>query len=74
MALQRSTATDKNIVDRTKAHRNSDVARAVRRTRDRRAPRQQRLQGWLGGVAAVRWRARETRATVHVHPALGRDF
>jgi two-component system cell cycle sensor histidine kinase PleC len=26
---------DKNIVDRTKAHRNSDVARAVRKTRDR---------------------------------------
>lgn len=37
MALQRSNATDKNIVDRTKAHRNSDVARAVRRTRDRLA-------------------------------------
>jgi two-component system cell cycle sensor histidine kinase PleC len=35
MALQRSTIADKNIVDRTKAHRNSDVARAVRRTRDR---------------------------------------
>ena len=34
MALQRSTTADKNIVDRTKAHRNSDVSRAVRRTRD----------------------------------------
>ena len=37
MALQRSQVADKNIVDRTKAHRNSDVARAVRRTRDRLA-------------------------------------
>ncbi|MCB1453202.1 MAG: HAMP domain-containing histidine kinase [Rhizobiaceae bacterium] len=37
MALQRSQMADKNIVDRTKAHRNSDVARAVRRTRDRLA-------------------------------------
>lgn len=37
MALQRSQIADKNIVDRTKAHRNSDVARAVRRTRDRLA-------------------------------------
>ncbi|HTV71511.1 MAG TPA: HAMP domain-containing sensor histidine kinase [Rhizobiaceae bacterium] len=35
MALQRSTTADKNIVDRRKAHRNTDVARAVRRTRDR---------------------------------------
>ena len=35
MALQRSTIADKNIVDRTKAHRNTDVARAVQRTRDR---------------------------------------
>jgi two-component system cell cycle sensor histidine kinase PleC len=35
MALLRSSLADKNIVDRTKAHRNSDVARAVRRTRDR---------------------------------------
>ena len=35
MALQPSTTVDKNIVDRTKARRNSDVARAVRRTRDR---------------------------------------
>ncbi|MBX3578170.1 MAG: HAMP domain-containing histidine kinase [Rhizobiaceae bacterium] len=37
MALHRSNTADKNIVDRTKAHRNSDVARAVRRTRDRLA-------------------------------------
>jgi two-component system cell cycle sensor histidine kinase PleC len=37
MALQRSQTADKNIVDRTKAHRNTDVARAVRRTRDRLA-------------------------------------
>ncbi len=37
MALRRSQTADKNIVDRTKAHRNSDVARAVRRTRDRLA-------------------------------------
>src|SRR5262245_8795370 len=35
MALLRSSMADKNIVDRTKAHRNSDVARAVRKTRDR---------------------------------------
>ena len=35
MALQRSTIADKNVVDRTKTHRNTDVARAVRRTRDR---------------------------------------
>jgi two-component system cell cycle sensor histidine kinase PleC len=35
MALQPSATADKNIVDRTKAHRNSDVAKAVRRTRDR---------------------------------------
>ena len=37
MALLRSQTADKNIVDRTRAHRNSDVARAVRRTRDRLA-------------------------------------
>ena len=35
MALLRSSLADKNIVDRTKAHRNRDVARAVRKTRDR---------------------------------------
>jgi two-component system cell cycle sensor histidine kinase PleC len=35
MAFLRSTIADKNIVDRTKAHRNSDVVRAVRRTRDK---------------------------------------
>ena len=35
MALQPSATADKNIVDRTKAHRNSDVSKAVRRTRDR---------------------------------------
>lgn len=35
MALLRSSLADKNIVDRTKAHRNSDVARAIRKTRDR---------------------------------------
>jgi two-component system cell cycle sensor histidine kinase PleC len=35
MPLQASTMADKNIVDRTKASRNSDVARTVRRTRDR---------------------------------------
>ncbi|MBX3530837.1 MAG: HAMP domain-containing histidine kinase [Rhizobiaceae bacterium] len=40
MALQRSQTADKNIVDRTKAHRNSDVARAVRRTRDRLSQRE----------------------------------
>ncbi|SMH47297.1 sensor histidine kinase [Mesorhizobium australicum] len=37
MALNRSTTADKNIVDRTKAHRNSEVARAVRKTRDQLA-------------------------------------
>src|SRR3954454_18325618 len=35
MPLQRSTTADKFIVDRRKPHRNSDVARAVRKTRDR---------------------------------------
>ena len=35
MALLRSSIADKNIVDRTRARRNTDVARAVRRTRDR---------------------------------------
>ena len=35
MPLLSSTTADKNIVDRSKPHRNSDVARAVRRTRDR---------------------------------------
>lgn len=35
MALQRSNIADKNIVDRTRANRNSDVARAVQRTRDK---------------------------------------
>lgn len=40
MALQRSQTADKNIVDRTKAHRNSDVARAVKRTRDRLSQRE----------------------------------
>lgn len=37
MALQRSDTADKFIVDRRKTHRNSDVARAVRKTRDRLA-------------------------------------
>jgi two-component system, cell cycle sensor histidine kinase PleC len=40
MALQRSQTADKIIVDRTKAHRNSDVAKAVRRTRDRLSQRE----------------------------------
>ena len=35
MPLQRSTTADKFIVDRRKPHRNSDVSRALRRTRDR---------------------------------------
>src|SRR3954469_5193621 len=35
MALLRSSSADKNIVDRRRPHRNSDVARAVRKTRDR---------------------------------------
>lgn len=39
MALLRSDIADKFIVDRTKRRRNSDVARAVRRTRDRLAQR-----------------------------------
>src|SRR5690606_1582170 len=39
MVLQRSQTADKNIVDRTKAHRNSEVAKAVRRTRDRLSQR-----------------------------------
>lgn len=37
MALLRSNMADKFIVDRRKAHRNTDVAKAVRRTRDRLA-------------------------------------
>ena len=39
MALLRSDIADKFIVDRTKRHRNSDVARAVRKTLDRLAQR-----------------------------------
>ena len=39
MSSQRATSIDKNIVDRTRARRNSDVARAVRRTRDRLSER-----------------------------------
>ncbi|MDN2567656.1 HAMP domain-containing histidine kinase [Aquibium sp. A9E412] len=35
MAVPHPSSADKNIVDRTKPHRNTDVARAVRRTRDR---------------------------------------
>jgi two-component system cell cycle sensor histidine kinase PleC len=35
MPSQRSNTADKFIVDRRKPHRNSDVARAVRKTRDR---------------------------------------
>ena len=35
MPLQRSTTADKFIVDRRKPHRNSDVSRALRKTRDR---------------------------------------
>ncbi|MEX0409244.1 HAMP domain-containing sensor histidine kinase [Aquibium sp. LZ166] len=35
MAPTRSNTADKNIVDRTKARRNADVARTVRETRDR---------------------------------------
>lgn len=37
MPLQRSNSADKFIVDRRRPHRNSDVARAVRKTRDRLA-------------------------------------
>jgi two-component system cell cycle sensor histidine kinase PleC len=37
MPLQRSNTADKFIVDRRRPHRNSDVARAVRKTRDRLA-------------------------------------
>lgn len=37
MPLQRSNTADKIIVDRRKRHRNSDVARAVRKTRDQLA-------------------------------------
>jgi two-component system cell cycle sensor histidine kinase PleC len=39
MTPKRSTTTDKNIVDRRKAHRNTDVARAIRKTRDRLSQR-----------------------------------
>jgi two-component system, cell cycle sensor histidine kinase PleC len=39
MALLRSSSADKNIVDRRRPHRNSDVAKAVRKTRDRLAQR-----------------------------------
>lgn len=35
MSLQLASTADKNIVDRRKPHRNSDVSRAVRKTRDR---------------------------------------
>ena len=35
MSLQRSNTADKNIVDRRKRHRNSDVAKAVQKMRDR---------------------------------------
>ncbi|MBS9720758.1 sensor histidine kinase [Tianweitania sp. BSSL-BM11] len=37
MAVQRSASADKIIVDRTRPSRNSEVARAIRRTRDRLA-------------------------------------
>lgn len=37
MPLVRSNTADKNIVDRSKPHRNREVARAVRKTRDRLA-------------------------------------
>ncbi len=40
MELQRSDTADKIIVDRTKAHRNSEVAKAVRRTRERLSQRE----------------------------------
>jgi len=39
MPLHQSGTADKNIVDRTSAHRNRDVAKAVRRTRDRLSQR-----------------------------------
>ncbi|HEY4193797.1 MAG TPA: HAMP domain-containing sensor histidine kinase [Mesorhizobium sp.] len=39
MSLQPGSTADKNIVDRRKPHRNSDVSRAVRRTRDRLSQR-----------------------------------
>jgi two-component system cell cycle sensor histidine kinase PleC len=39
MALQRSQTADKIIVDRRKPHRNTDVARAVRKTRERLSQR-----------------------------------
>ncbi|PZN59265.1 MAG: two-component sensor histidine kinase [Proteobacteria bacterium] len=35
MSLQRAILADKNIVDRRKRHRNSDVAKAVQKTRER---------------------------------------
>src|SRR5262245_2436665 len=47
MPLQRSDTADKIIVDRRKRHRNSDVARAVRKTRDR-------LSQQPGGIAFER--------------------
>jgi two-component system cell cycle sensor histidine kinase PleC len=39
MPLLRTNTADKFIVDRTKTHRNSDVSRAVRKTRDRLSQR-----------------------------------
>src|SRR4051812_30818214 len=39
MPLQRTNTADKFIVDRRKAHRNTDVSRAVRKTRDRLSQR-----------------------------------
>ena len=39
MPLQRSPTADKFIVDRRKTHRNTDVSRAIRKTRDRLSQR-----------------------------------
>ncbi|CAN7591003.1 HAMP domain-containing sensor histidine kinase [Mesorhizobium amorphae] len=64
MPLLRSNTADKFIVDRRKPHRNSDVARAVRRTRDRLSQQAGNLdfdrellklhaRSMMGGVIAI---------------------
>lgn len=64
MPLQIASSADKNIVDRRKPHRNSDVARAVRNMRDRLAQQSSHpdfdrellklhAQSMIGGATAI---------------------
>ncbi|MBE1207012.1 sensor histidine kinase [Aminobacter carboxidus] len=67
MPLQRSNTADKIIVDRRKRHRNSDVARAVRKTRDQLA---QQPGGLAFDRELLKLHARSIRANAATLPLL----